>query len=742
MKTDFKVLMTLMDLTIGGGQTHVVELCRELAQKGVRVFVASNGGIYEKELASYGIKHFKAPLHNKNPKNILVSYYLLKRIIRKNDIHLVHAHARIPAFVCGLLHKKMNFRFATTAHGVYSMLLPFKLLSNWGEQAFAVSDDIRNYLIDNYKYNPRNIFVTINGIDLERFSAETDCSSALKDLKLYDNKKRIISVSRLDKDISLAAHMLIECAEYLFTLNRKLEIVIVGAGDDYANVRERAEAVNAKLKKKLIHVVGGRTDVNALLASADIVIAISRAALEAMATEKPVIMAGHSGYGGIFTSEILDVSIDTNFCFRGCEDMTVRKLQDDILKLLRSDESDLKELGRYGREVVKEYYSSGRMADDALLVYERLLKRNNETDIVISGFYGSGNHGDESVLRAIISDLRAISPGIKITVLSRKPKDTAITYGVRSIYRFNYPMVLRELKRSTLLISGGGSLIQDVTSSRSLWHYLFVIRSAVKRHTRVMLYANGIGPVNRPKNIKKVARALNEVDVITLRDEESLAMLEEMGVSTDKTVVTADPAFALENVDNDKTSILLRNLRLTSRKYFCVSVRSWKSSEKNLNSDILNFCSYIYGKYRYTALFVPMQPVDAAISKSLAGQMKQAGMYAGDNLSIDAVQGLISGAEFTLGMRLHSLVYSIKAGVPAIGLVYDPKVASMLKQFGQGYYCHVEDVNLDALKGYADFCIVNREIVSKGLEEMSAQARQKAKENAKIAIELWDSDCF
>jgi len=422
--------------------------------------------------------------------------------------------------------------------------------------------------------------------------------------------------------------------------------------------------------------------------------------------------------------------------------MTVRKLQDDILKLLRSDESDLKELGRYGREVVKEYYSSGRMADDALLVYERLLKRNNETDIVISGFYGSGNHGDESVLRAIISDLRAISPGIKITVLSRKPKDTAITYGVRSIYRVNYPMVLRELKRSTLLISGGGSLIQDVTSSRSLWHYLFVIRSAVKRHTRVMLYANGIGPVNRPKNIKKVARALNEVDVITLRDEESLAMLEEMGVSTDKTVVTADPAFALENVDNDKTSILLRNLRLTSRKYFCVSVRSWKSSEKNLNSDILNFCSYIYGKYRYTALFVPMQPVDAAISKSLAGQMKQAGMYAGDNLSIDAVQGLISGAEFTLGMRLHSLVYSIKAGVPAIGLVYDPKVASMLKQFGQGYYCHVEDVNLDALKGYADFCIVNREIVSKGLEEMSAQARQKAKENAKIAIELWDSDCF
>ena len=742
MKTDFKVLMTLMDLKIGGAQTHVVELARELTKKGVTVFVASNGGVYEKELKDAGITHFPVPLHNKNPFNMLGSYLALKKIIRENDIRLVHAHARIPAFICGLLAKKLGFRFVTTAHWVFSTALPFKILSNWGEEALAVSEDIKDYLIKNYGYDPEKVFVTINGIDLDKFSAETDSSVFLKEFKLDDQKKRVLSISRLDKDRSLPAHRLIECAERLYELNRKLEIVIAGNGDDYYNVKAKAEEVNKRLGKKLIIMTGSRTDINALVAGADIVVAVSRSALEAMAAERPVVLAGNEGYAGIFREDILEVSVITNFCFRGFGETTADELYADLMKLLRYGGDKLRALGAYGRETARRLYSVEKMAGDALTVYEKLLRRDKPVDILISGYYGSNNHGDESVLKAMLNDLRGIKSDLRITVLSRRPKETARKYGVKAIPQFSLGKISRELKNSAMLISGGGSLIQDVSSSRSLWYYLFIINMALKNHVRVMLYANGIGPVKRGRNIRKTVKTLKKVQRITLRDEDSAAALAAMGIGPENVVSTADPAFSLE-YSGAGAGALLERLGLNGKKYFCVAVRSWKYSERDFEKDILNFCEYIYGKYRYSALFLPMQPLnDAAISKGLAGRMKLGGVYSGEGISTDEALSLIENSEFVLGMRLHSIIYAIKTAVPVVGLVYDPKVESVLRQFGQEYFGYVDSLDLEALKQYADFFIVNKEMISGRLAEMAAAAETKARENARIAMELFNGDCF
>ena len=187
-----KILMVLMGLEIGGAETHVAELATELARRGHEIHIASNGGVYEDEISKYNIKHHKLPLHTKRFTCLLKSYFGLKRIIKENEFDLVHAHARIPGFICGLLHKSLKFRFITTAHWVFKTNFALKRVANWGEYCVAVSNDIKKYLIDSYNYPEHKIDVTINGIDTEKFSVSTDSEDIAKEFALSEEKTRII----------------------------------------------------------------------------------------------------------------------------------------------------------------------------------------------------------------------------------------------------------------------------------------------------------------------------------------------------------------------------------------------------------------------------------------------------------------------------------------------------------------------------------------------------------------------
>ena len=149
----YKILMALMGLEIGGAETHVVELSKELKKQGYDIIVASNGGVYEKELAEAGIRHYHVPLNQRNVLKMARSYFILKKIIKKEKVDIVHSHARIPSFVCGLLKERMknSFTFVTSAHWVFYTGMGLKYISNWGQKVIAVSDDIREYLMENYK---------------------------------------------------------------------------------------------------------------------------------------------------------------------------------------------------------------------------------------------------------------------------------------------------------------------------------------------------------------------------------------------------------------------------------------------------------------------------------------------------------------------------------------------------------------------------------------------------------------
>ena len=115
-------------------------------------------------------------------------------------------------------------------------------------------------------------------------------------------------------------------------------------------------------------------------------------------------------------------------------------------------------------------------------------------NILISGYYGFDNIGDESILRTLVTSLRERIPNCSLTVLSHDPAATREKYGVEAVERMSPLAIARAVRRCDMLISGGGSLLQDVTSSKSLHYYLAIIRFAQLLGKKVLIYSQGIGP--------------------------------------------------------------------------------------------------------------------------------------------------------------------------------------------------------------------------------------------------------
>lgn len=368
------ILLVTMGMGIGGAETHILELAKELKRRGNQVYVASNGGKYTEELEACGIETIWAPLHNKNPWNMLKSYRILKKKIKEKKIELVHSHTRISSFICGRLKKSMHFPFVTSAHWTFKVTPLLKRMTDWGDNVIAVSEDIKQYLIDNYHVPAENIIVTVNGIDTQKFSKEVDSTSIVEELKLTKDSRKIVSISRLDESRALIARQLIEIAKDLDKEIANLEIVIVGSGDVFEELQEKAKAVNEELGRNLIIMTGARTDINRFAALGEIFVGVSRSALEAMACGVPTIVAGNEGYLGIFDEGKLENGIETNFCCRSLEMSTSETLKSDILKLMKKTKEEKEVLGEYGRKVVEDYYSVEKMTNDCETMYQKTLE--------------------------------------------------------------------------------------------------------------------------------------------------------------------------------------------------------------------------------------------------------------------------------------------------------------------------------------------------------------------------------
>ncbi|MHB1153806.1 MAG: polysaccharide pyruvyl transferase CsaB [Eubacteriales bacterium] len=729
-----KILMTTMSLDIGGAETHIVELAKELTRRGMNVVVASNGGVFVQEIIYAGIRHLSLPLNSKNPAAVWRSYSGLYKLIKTEKFDIVHAHARIPGFICGLLAKRLHFRYVTTCHGVYNITPYWKLFSNWGERALAVSCDIKQYLIHNYKMNSDNIALTINGIDTERFSKENTAAGII-------SKHRVIFVSRIDHESAQVAFQLTQAAEELAKIYPDIEIIIAGSGTAISELRISTESMNEKIGRKVINLTGAITDVSQLLSLGGVFVGVSRSALEAMSAGLPVILAGSQdysqGYLGIFRPDKLKEALDTNFCCRGCIWSTSELIKKDIISIFEENNSKLTEMGEYNRSVVNRYFTVHKMTDDVQAVYETLTPYEyyKNGDVVISGYYGFGNTGDDSLLAVIVEALRQLSPDIKITVLSKSPRKTERIYGIRAVNRFNLFAVIHALKHARLLINGSGNLITNVTSTRSLMYYIGIMKLAKKFGLRIMMYASGIGPLKGKNNKKAACDILNNTDIITLRENESARELNSIGVTNTNIMVTADPAYCIKPAAAEWIDFLMNREDIKKNGcYFAVALRHWNNTVDNFETKFTEAILKIRQNEGGIPLFIPMQistdmPICRRIAAATGGKVVS-------GLSASELLGLFCHMRFVIAMRLHAAIYAASAGVPFIGLAYDMKINAMTAEYGLPYNIDVTLFESEMLISMVKEVIAHRQRICDIINEKTTVLRGKSLSDAVTAVGL------
>lgn len=361
------------------------------------------------------------------------------------------------------------------------------------------------------------------------------------------------------------------------------------------------------------------------------------------------------------------------------------------------------------------------------------------SDIIISGYYGLGNSGDEALLESIVNDLKNINPDITITALSGDAKLTKKLYKIKTINRFNLFSIIREFKSAKLLISGGGTLIQDATSTKSLIYYLGIISLAKKMGLKVMLYANGMGPI-KDRNVKKVEKVLNNVDLITLREKVSLDEIRRCRITRPQVLVTADPAFNLKAASDERAAEILSEYSITpDSKIVAVSVRECSESPENFESEMAKALDLI-AKEGYIPLFIPMQrKIDIDISLRIASKMQRQSRVIDCEMSVSDMLAVIGKCTIACGMRLHMLIFASVMDVPMAGIAYDPKITGFMEYMNQKNYIPLENFCSDEFFETAQNVLKNSQELTAQLKKESAPLREKAKQNAYLAIKMLEN---
>ncbi|MEL7564780.1 MAG: polysaccharide pyruvyl transferase CsaB [Dehalobacterium sp.] len=358
--------------------------------------------------------------------------------------------------------------------------------------------------------------------------------------------------------------------------------------------------------------------------------------------------------------------------------------------------------------------------------------------VVLSGYYGFNNIGDEAVLASIIQSLQKEIPDVIITVLSNEPVKTEKQYGVKSVNRWRLEQIITVLRDCDLFISGGGSLLQDVTGKKSILYYLALIYLARMWKKPVMIYAQGIGPVMRPWARKLMGRVLNKVDLITVRDEASRDDLTAVGVSHPPLVVTVDPVMGWEEPQGKMLPEGLQNLNWDEEKFIGISLRHWPGLN---TAELADLCDHLV-RQKLNVIFLPFHfPGDISVCRDVAKLMKEESYLVKDNLSPAEMMNVVGKMHLVIGMRLHALIMAGAQGVPFVSISYDPKVERYAKLMDQITACSVETMSCSDLRMSVEQILSDYSLIKENLQKKAEACRIKAQETAKLAGKLINNNC-
>ncbi|MGD9569523.1 MAG: polysaccharide pyruvyl transferase CsaB [Sedimentibacter sp.] len=347
--------------------------------------------------------------------------------------------------------------------------------------------------------------------------------------------------------------------------------------------------------------------------------------------------------------------------------------------------------------------------------------------ILLAGYYGFGNLGDEAILEMAIKQILEITDRNNITVLSGNKEATKSKYNVNTIDRYNVFSIAGKLRKSDALVFGGGSLLQDITSKRSIYYYLFLIRLAKIMNNKVIMLSQGIGPIVNDNSKRAVQSTMGLIDYITVRDKHSKKFLEGIGMDTNKISLSTDPVINLRAGENYVS-------KHSGRKKVCFSLRNWK------NADVSQKISKLTERLienNIECYFIPFYyNEDLQLIGEVEKNIGDKAIYYKERLTTNQAFDIIKGMDVMVGVRLHSLIFAAAANVPFAAVSYDHKVDNFVSSVNMNVACSIDNIDVDLLYNEIIKKINNEDEEKKKLSKSVEALRELTKINYKILKEL------
>lgn len=288
---------------------------------------------------------------------------------------------------------------------------------------------------------------------------------------------------------------------------------------------------------------------------------------------------------------------------------------------------------------------------------------NYGKNVLISGYYGFDNFGDEAILGVLVKKLQELK--VDIRVLSKNPTKTASLYKVKSTLFFCLLQVIFRIKQCDVLISGGGSLLQDVTSLKSLLYYLWVINTALLFKKKVIIFAQGIGPINNRFGRFLTKNTLKKCSLITVRDEKSLFLLRGWGL---KPELVCDPLFdtaLVGSFPSNKVGVQLRDFKTLKESLL---IKLAEQVNKDFSDKEIEIYSF-------------QDSLDLAVCQRFEKILKAINPLIKTNLIFNQtsqeILDKISKLDYMIAMRFHANLVALKYGIKTLAICYDEKVEKL-----------------------------------------------------------------
>ena len=738
-----KVIHLISGGDSGGAKTHVHSLLQNLSRTIEVTMVCFMEGPFAQEARELGISTVVLPGHN-----LLHTFRTLKQMIQEGGYQIIHCHGARGNMMGALLRKATGLPVVTTVHSDYRLDYlgrPFSRVSYGTINTIAlrrldyrigVSDAMTNLLISR-KFDPDKLFTIYNGLDFTPRIPAMTREAYWKSVGLQADENSVVVgiAARLNpvKDIAT----LVRGFALAHETCPNLRLLIAGDGEQMDMLKNLARELGVA---EQVCFAGWVTDTDSFYNALDINTLTSLSETfpysltEGARAGLPTVA---SRVGGV--PYLIEHGVH-GFLFEAGDNQALAR----HLITLAQDPELRRHIGQRLYQRAREDYSLESTLQRQLSIYQAILRRQGRKTgrrdgALVCGAYGRGNAGDDAILEAIVTELRQVDPDLPVWVLSRNPESTRLTYRVNSIYTFAFPKFLWRMRKTKLYINGGGSLMQDVTSHRSLWFYLFTISWAKRLGNQVMMYGCGIGPIHSPANRQRASRVLQKsVDAITLRDTHSKDELEDMKVTAPEIILSADPTVILPPAPEQAIDGILESQGIDPKgKYIGFALRPWPGFEEKAHI-FAAAADYAYEKYGLTPVFLPIERrLDVAAARSAAQYMKAPHYILQETGSSSHTIGLFARMQVVVSMRLHALVFAAGQGVPLVGVVYDQKISSFLSYIGQDLYTDLSEVTAEGLRHYIDGAcarIGDQEFLSGGVDRLR-RVEERNSETARKLLE-------